>query len=143
MRLKPGELSLRSDSAEEGLRWLKQAKRDLEDAIYLQQGERHNSACFMAQQSAEKAVKAFLYWSGEEIVLGHSASEIAARCIARDESLRTSLNRISLLDKYYIPTRYPNGLLDGGVPYLAYDRDDSQKAISITQEIISVIEAKI
>ncbi|WP_445669640.1 HEPN domain-containing protein [Methanoculleus bourgensis] len=30
--------------------------------------------CFLAQQAAEKAIKAFLYLSEEERVLGHSAA---------------------------------------------------------------------
>ena len=42
---------------EEGLRWLSQARRDMDDARYARDGQRFNLACFLCQQSAEKAVK--------------------------------------------------------------------------------------
>ena len=50
-----------ADYLAEGARWLRQAEQDLEDAKYLKEGGRHNLACFMGQQAAEKAIKAYLY----------------------------------------------------------------------------------
>lgn len=47
-------------------RWLRQAERDLDDARFAAQGARHNLACFLAQQAAEKAVKSYLYARGAE-----------------------------------------------------------------------------
>ena len=35
-------------------------------------------ACFLAQQVTEKAIKAFLYAQGEEVVLGHSVARLCA-----------------------------------------------------------------
>lgn len=57
---------MRQGPGDEGIRWLKQAERDLDDARYAFTGERYNLVCFLAQQAAEKALKAFLYFSGEE-----------------------------------------------------------------------------
>lgn len=42
----------------ESQRWLDQAGEDLKAALVLQEGERYAQACFYAQQSAEKALKA-------------------------------------------------------------------------------------
>ncbi len=114
----------------------------MEDAEYLRTGGRYNSACFMAQQSAEKTLKAYLYWCGEEIVLGHSTAELAKRCLKQDMNLDKHLKKIPLLDKYYIPTRFPNGLADGGIPFMAYDEDDADKAIKIAQDLQNAIADK-
>jgi HEPN domain-containing protein len=59
---------MRESALEEGERWLSQATADLHWATHLAR-----EGGFLAQQVAEKALKAFLYAQGEEIVLGHSS----------------------------------------------------------------------
>ena len=63
---------MREDSLEEGKRWLAQAQADLKWAQHLQKEGAYHLACFLAQQVTEKAIKAFLYSQGEEVVIGHS-----------------------------------------------------------------------
>ena len=46
--------------------WMKQARRDLEQAIDSQKAERHEWACFAVQQAAEKAVKALHLHCGQK-----------------------------------------------------------------------------
>jgi len=53
------------DSAAEAARWLKQAQYDLKAAKYNAEGQFYATACFSAQQSAEKALKAFLFRQAE------------------------------------------------------------------------------
>jgi len=67
---------MREDSLEEGRRWLQQALEDLHWAEDLAQRGGYYLACFLAQQVAEKALKAFLYTRGLEIVLGHSVERL-------------------------------------------------------------------
>ncbi len=64
------------DHIAEGARWLRQAQQDLDDAEFTREGERFNLACFLGQQAAEKAVKAFLYHRGAEDVWGHSLTDL-------------------------------------------------------------------
>ena len=66
---------MKPDPLGEGSRWLLQAEQDLDDARYNFDGGRFHLACFLAQQAAEKALKAFLYVEGEEHVFGHSVAE--------------------------------------------------------------------
>ena len=95
------------DEIEEGRRWLLQAKQDLDDARYNLEGERYHLACFLSQQSAEKALKAFLYAQGEKMVWWHSVAELCKRAASFDRSLEEIRRKVATLDKYYIPTRYP------------------------------------
>jgi HEPN domain-containing protein len=55
----------------------------------------------------------------------------------RRAGISNNLNRrlheqASILDAYYIPTRYPNGLLDG-IPATAYNREAAERATRLAQ----------
>ena len=132
---------MKRNPLEEGRRWLLQAERDLDDAEFCLSGKRYNLACFLAQQASEKALKAFLYAKGEEIVFGHSVAELLKRAIEYDESFK-DCKSASVLDKYYIPTRYPNGL-PGGVPYEAFDEADAKRAIELAKSVIEIVKKKL
>ena len=68
---------MRRSPLEEGRRWLAQAEEDLKWVRDLANRGGYHLACFLAQQTGEKAMKAFLYAQGEEVVLGHSANVCA------------------------------------------------------------------
>ncbi len=102
-------------------------------------GNRFNLACFVAQQAAEKAVKGFLYAQGRTLVLGHSVARLcqdASEFLVEFEELR---RRAAPLDKYYIPTRYPNGL-PGGIPSEAFDQADADRALELAEQVIDFVE---
>ena len=80
---------MRPEPEKEGSRWLKQAERDLDDAQYAFSGERYSLVCFLSQQAAEKAIKAFLYLSGEERVLGHSVADLLNRASSLNSAFDT------------------------------------------------------
>jgi HEPN domain-containing protein len=107
--------STRPSPDEEGRRWLEQAVEDLRWARDLGERGGHHLACFLAQQVAEKALKAFLYAQGEEIVLGHSVERLCAEAAERDAGFAETRERWATLDGYNEPTRYPNSL-PGSIP---------------------------
>ncbi|MFQ6057108.1 MAG: HEPN domain-containing protein [Methanosarcinales archaeon] len=84
-------------------------------------------ACFQAQQSAEKALKAFLFLKGERAILTHSVYGLIIKCLNYDSAFRTII-KAKELDEYYIPTRYPNGL------------EDAEKCVNYAKSVISMIE---
>ena len=129
---------MKPDSLQEGRRWLLQAEQDLKDAKYSFEGKRFHLACFLSQQAAEKALKAFLYAKREENIFGHSVAELCTKVIMYNEKFR-KIKKASVLDKYYIPTRYPNGL-PGGVPYEMFDKEDAMKAIGLASEVIKIVK---
>ena len=79
------------------------AEQDIEDARYNLEGERYHIACFLSQQSAEKALKAFLYAEGEEMVWGHSVAELCKRVTSIDKDIEKIRRKVATLDKYYVP----------------------------------------
>lgn len=63
---------MRENPRAEGQRWLDQAKADLKWPQHLFTEGVYYLVCFLAQQAAEKALKAFLWALTEGIVIGHS-----------------------------------------------------------------------
>lgn len=83
----------------------------------------------------EKALKAFLYAQGEEIVLGHSVERPCAAAAAFRTEFAVKAKRWSLLDGYYIPTRYPNGL-PNGIPARIYTEEAACGAVALASEAV-------
>ena len=51
-----------------------------------------------------------------------------------------ALKRELLLDSYYIPTRYPNGLPDD-IPARVYNRQAAERALALAQAVATEVEA--
>jgi HEPN domain-containing protein len=130
---------MRNNALEEGQRWLSQAAEDLRWAKHLAEEGGWHLACFLAQQVTEKAIKAFLYAQGEEIVLGHSVARLCANAARYQPKFAEKARRWSLLDGYYIPTRYPNGLPDG-IPAEVYTQDAALGAVALAEEAVVWVE---
>jgi len=132
---------MKRQKVEDALRWVIQSEKDLEAARYNFTGGLYNVACFLAQQSAEKILKAFLIKNGDNTIWGHSVADLVDDCSHIDESFEELFRIAGPLDKYYIPTRYPDGL-PGGIPSNAYIEDDAKMAIKMAEEIISFVKSK-
>ncbi|MBI5955637.1 MAG: HEPN domain-containing protein [Chloroflexi bacterium] len=132
---------MRPDPKAEGKRWLQQAEHDLDDASYALAGERYNLACFLAQQAAEKALKAYLFSRNAQEVWGHSVAELCDDARALDPEFGPLRKRAALLDKFYIPTRYPNGL-PGGIPSEAFDLSEARRALELAQEVLRFVQGR-
>ncbi len=128
---------MQPDAEKEARRWFSQAERDLDDARYNEAGGRYNWACFVAQQAAEKALKAFLIFRGEE-AWGHSVAELCETAAAVDGALAALKSEAAPLDKFYILTRYPNGL-PGGIPAEAFSREDALSALEMAARVIAQV----
>ena len=123
----------------EALRWLRQAENDL---LFARLGLREGfyaQVCFQCQQIAEKAIKSIRYGElGERIVFGHSLVELAGGL-----DLPPGLHaELAILDQYYIPTRYPNGL-PGGTPYEVYTRAQAESAVKVCDSVVTLARASL
>lgn len=126
----------------EGRRWLDQAIDDLETAELLVEHHRNPVACFMAQQCAEKALKALLYADGADAVLGHSVAALCREVVRRHPELAPQCATWATLDQHYIPSRYPDAL-PGGTPADIYTDDQARAAVAIAAEVVATARALI
>ena len=118
--------------------WFDQAQRDLEQAKSSQKEGRHEWACFAAQQSAEKAVKALHLFLKQE-AWGHVVARLLNELpIAVSEDL---LDKAKVLDGLYIPTRYANGHAQGP-PFEHHGKIQSKDAINYAGEILKFVRSE-
>jgi len=132
---------MRNQALDEGKRWLAQAEEDLKWAKHLAQEGGFHIACFLAQQVAEKALKAFLYAQGEEIVFGHSIVRLCVAAAGYQVEFSEKSNRWGILDSFYITTRYPNGLPDS-IPAEVYIQEIAQKAVDLADEVVAFVKER-
>ena len=121
--------------------WLSQARYDLEHAQANAEESRHALACFLCQQSAEKAVTGFLYSKGAEQVWGHALADLCEDALAFDQSFDLVKSIAVMLDKHYLGARYPESIA-GGVPAEAYEKADSDRALEIAGDVLEAIEQR-
>lgn len=129
---------------EESLRWFTQAKDEFEDAEDLRNRGRFYLALFHFQQATENALKAYLYLKVKsvEVFYTHSIDELLKMTIEIDKDFQ-NVSKAKKLDKYYIPTRYPNGL-PGGVPSRFFDDpEEAEQAMQLVKSVVELVEKKI
>ena len=131
---------MRDQNRAEHGRWLRQAARDREAARSNAAAGFHEWACFLSHQTAEKALKAFLYLQGERPVLGHGIAGLVRRAARYDPRLE-ELGAAKRLDEVYIPSRYPNGLEDT-VPGDFYTEEHSEQCIALAARVIASVRER-
>lgn len=129
---------------EESLRWLTQAKDEFKDADELRKRGRFYLALFHFQQATEKAFKAYLYLKVKSVEVFYTLSidDLSKTALETDPDFKEVLSS-KKLDRYYIPTRYPNGL-PGGVPSQYFnDPEEAKEAMQLAKSVIDLVERKI
>lgn len=133
---------MKRDARREGLRWLEQAEADRQGAQLLFDGASYHLACFVAQQVAEKALKAFIYTQGEELVVGHSVEALCRWAAEFDADFERLREEAAPLDGYYIPTRYPNSLPDS-IPARVYTRSVAGEVLRLADQTLRLVREKL
>ncbi len=126
----------------EARRWLRQATDDLEAAEALAAVGKNAQAAFMAQQTGEKALKA--YWIHLDLEpWGHSVARLIKDLPEAERAAWLPLLEVALaLDKLYIPTRYPDALAEL-TPSEAYTAREASVAIAHARSILDAVAARI
>ena len=125
---------------EEFERWIAQAEYTLKSAENDLNSNFYSWACFKAQQAAEYAVKALLFGLGI-MAYGHSIKRLLDLLSRETEKVAVPeelFDLARLLDRHYIPPRYPDAYIEGA-PYEYYGKKDAIEAINAAKEIISFV----
>ena len=127
--------------AERSQDWFRQALHDLAHAKSAAGIGDHDWACLAAQQAAEKALKALAGRLGGD-AWGRSLLTLVTR-LATADPVTVSLREVAIrLDRYYIPTRYPNGF-DEGAPLDYFLESDSREAIGHAEQVIGFVRHRL
>lgn len=125
-------------SEKEAVRWIRQSEDDFKFVQWvLSENAYFDKGCFIAQQAGEKALKACLYALGQRSVIGHSLFELSNELGQKDSRFSPLMDAAKQLDRFYIPTRYPNGI-PGGSPFQVFNRQDLEKALDALEQVMVV-----
>jgi HEPN domain-containing protein len=114
--------------------WWVQAQADLRHAHNAQTEGAYEWACFAAHQAAEKALKAVFEQRGQR-AWGHTVTHLLQALGEETEIPSELMDQARILDKHYIPTRYPNGLTEGA-PTEFYTFLEAEDAIRYSEAIL-------
>ncbi|MBU1564042.1 MAG: HEPN domain-containing protein [Proteobacteria bacterium] len=120
------------------LDWHRQAENDLLWARHSFSGGFFSQACFISQQSAEKALKSFCFFKGFDIVKTHSLFQIV-KALGENGELEKLAKE---LDLYYISGRYPDAF-PAGAPFEMFTSEQAERALNSAEFIYNIISKRI
>lgn len=124
----------------EANRWLEFARQDLRIAELAMSEGLYNQVCFHSEQCVEKVLKAWLAEKGKKIPRTHSMADLLT--LIPTAVLADMAEEILLLDRFYIPTRYPDALpgsLEEGLP----NKNEAQEAFDLAKRVLENIGANL
>jgi HEPN domain-containing protein len=119
------------------LEWIEKAEGDWFTAQREYRARNHpnyDAACFHAQQTAEKYLKAWLQESGKSIPRIHNLVELVSLCIEIDGTFTALEPELRGLDVYAVRTRYPGQ---------SANKEEALEAINISKNIRIFIRKKL
>ncbi|MFA4646146.1 HEPN domain-containing protein [Pyrococcus kukulkanii] len=123
---------------EEFERWIRQVEYTLRSARADAESGFYSWACFKAQQAAKFAVKGLLIGLGIP-AYGHSTAKLLSILVSQGIEVPQEILRIArVLDRFYIPARYPDAHVEGA-PYEFYDKRDAEEAINFAEAILKFV----
>lgn len=114
--------------------WINQASRDLASAEVMLINGFYEWACFASQQAAGKAVKAAFQKMGAT-AWGHSLLELFKLLSVKAGITEELFDGARILDRFYIPARYPNAF-ESGSPFEYFTRKDAGNGIICGRRLV-------
>ena len=124
-------------------RWLAQAQHRLSVCRSMLDNDIWSDACFQAEQTAQLALKAFLYRVGRRSIPIHSIRELVVESGKNDPELLQFLGQAGVLDRYYLTTRYPDSLPAPAVPFESYTQEEALEALTFAAEIVDAVKSRV
>ena len=124
-------------------RWLAQAENELNITRSLADSGFWSGACFHAEQTAQLALKAFLYLKGRRFINIHSIRALVQECGKEDTHFLAHENAGLVLDRFYLATRYPDVLPEPAIPFEAFTQQEARQALDFAEEIFGLAKQRI
>ncbi len=115
--------------------WFTQAQEDLLWARASLKESILRGACFAAQQSAEKALKAFLLSKNITTPKIHDLVALNEQCFNIEPKFKDLEEACNLLSPYYISSRYPDV-----AQFEEYSQNQAEKAVENAEIIIDFVK---
>jgi HEPN domain-containing protein len=99
--------------------------------------------CFHAEQTAQLALKAYLFLEGRRFVNVHSIRSLAEECSKYDATFTAIIDYGIVLDRYYLTTRYPDALPPPAIPSESFTEREAHQALDYATEMVELARARI
>jgi HEPN domain-containing protein len=118
-------------------KWFDKAASDLHSAHLCLEPEDNEpeSVCFFCQQTAEKALKAYLISQDIEPMRTHDTEYLCHECMKFDPSFESHIEICGALKKYAVEIRYPD-------PMMEIDESTARQTMEYAQTIYDFCWAK-
>ncbi len=114
--------------------WLSSAKRDLDSAELLYRHERWELVTFLAQQCAEKALKAlYIHFTRQEPPREHSLVRLY---LSLKDFVKLNVDDLAFLTKFYTISRYPDASHE--LPHLVITREEARRALEVARSVVKL-----
>ena len=114
--------------------WLFHAYQDLLAARMLVTDRRlFNPTVFHCQQAIEKSLKAFLLYKHRKLFDGHNLTWLCKQAALTDQSFTKWIGKSTLLNRFYIETRYPADIPE------EIDRQLVEEILEATEDMMDFI----
>ena len=123
-------------------KWIAKAEDDLQFAKVGLEDQFYSQVCFLSQQVIEKALKGFLVSKERLYPKTHKLIELKKLCADVLSNLEEFEDSLRIVDEYYIPSRYPDGVpgsLKDGLP----DRKNAEEALETVEGILDLVKNKL
>ena len=123
------------------LRWIRDAENTLRHAEQVfQQTDAYNVVCFLAEQVAQKALKAVRYLDGARFINIHSVSELIREVSQKRPEFLPLRSQGAILDQYYLTTRYPDAVAAPAIPSEIFNKEQAEEALRIARIIFETCQ---
>lgn len=122
--------------------WFDEAVDDLECARGLYQLGRWSKVCFFSYQAVEKALKVLCIRRLGTYIRTYSVTRLVDEVCKVINLLKELIDTVRKLDRYYIPTRYPNAW-PALPPHKHYSKDDAEEALKTAVEVVEIVKREI
>ncbi len=122
--------------------WFDRAREDLQVGHLVLQEKHFAHACFLAQQCIEKTLKAYLLAKSNAYPRGHKLVDLLTECEALDSAFAAYRADCIVVDQYYIPTRYPDGV-PGGLANGMPGETEAREALTAADKVFWSVAAEL
>ena len=88
----------------------------------------------MSQQCIEKSLKGFLLAKANKYPRTHSLRDLLGECMTLDRAFAPFVPDCLVIDQYYIPTRYPDGI-PGGLASVSTGEVEANESLEAAEKI--------
>lgn len=122
--------------------WIYFAEQDLNFAKLGYKDNFYSHVCFLSQQVIEKSCKAFLIFKKINYPKTHKIIDIINYDRALFSLLKNNIENLKIIDTFYIPTRYPEGIpgsLKDGLP----GKDNAEECLELAEDVLTIIKKEL